>query len=103
MLDARNDYEFKLGKFKNAVTLSIESFNEFPDAIDNLAHLKDKKIVMYCTGGIRCEKSSAYLKENGFKDVSQLDGGIINFINHDFHKFTNIKQEFALELDKMAI
>ncbi|MDP4012803.1 MAG: rhodanese-related sulfurtransferase [Candidatus Nanoarchaeia archaeon] len=81
ILDARNDYEYKVGKFKKAVTLPIESFKELPSKIKDIEHLKDKKIVMYCTGGVRCEKSSAFLKEQGFKDVNQLKGGIIDYLN----------------------
>lgn len=79
ILDARNNYESKVGKFKNAVTPDIEKFSEFPKVVDGLKDKKDKKIVMYCTGGIRCEKASAYMKEQGFKDVSQLKGGILTF------------------------
>ena len=81
LLDARNDYEYKLGKFKDAKVLNIRNFKEFPNKINEIKDLKDKKIIMYCTGGIRCEKSSAYLKENGFNDVSKLKGGVIDFIN----------------------
>ena len=81
LLDARNDYEYEVGKFKNAITLPIKTFTEFPEKVKEIEHLKNKKIVMYCTGGIRCEKSSAYLKEHGFKDVNQLQGGIINYNN----------------------
>ncbi len=81
IIDARNDYEFKVGKFKNAITLPIETFREFPEAVKNLDNLKNKKIITYCTGGIRCEKASAYMKEIGFNDVYQLQGGIINFID----------------------
>ena len=81
LLDARNDYEYKVGKFKNARVLNIKNFREFPSKLDEIKNLKDKKIVMYCTGGIRCEKSSAFLKEQGFKDVNKLKGGIIDFIN----------------------
>jgi UPF0176 protein len=59
--------------------LNIRNFRDFPDAIQAMDWLKDKKIVAYCTGGIRCEKASAFLKENGFNDVWQLKGGILNF------------------------
>ena len=79
ILDARNNYESNVGKFKGAITPNIEKFTEFAKVVNGLEHLKDKKIVMYCTGGIRCEKASAYLKEKGFKDVSQLRGGILSF------------------------
>ena len=80
IVDVRNEYESHVGKFKGATTLHIQTFREFPQkALEILGEKKDKKIVMYCTGGIRCEKASAYLKENGFKDVSQLNGGILTF------------------------
>ncbi len=82
ILDARNDYEWKIGKFKEALNSNIKTFREFPDFVKKFAKNKEnkkKKIVMYCTGGIRCEKASAYMIEKGFEDVSQLDGGIINF------------------------
>lgn len=82
MLDVRNNYESKIGKFKNAITPNINNFRQFKDIINDLKKFKYKKIIMYCTGGIRCEKSSAYLIEKGFKDVNQIDGGIINFIQN---------------------
>lgn len=81
IVDARNNYEAKVGKFKNAVLLDIENFRELPEAIEKFDNLKDKKIVTYCTGGIRCEKVSAYMKEKGFKNVFQLKGGIIEYTN----------------------
>lgn len=81
LLDARNSYEVQLGKFKNAITLPIETFREFPKAIKKLRLPKDKKIISYCTGGIRCEKAATYLKQQGYKDVYQLQGGIIQFMN----------------------
>lgn len=79
LLDARNDYEHKIGKFRNALTLPIGNFRELPEKIAQLKELKDKKIVTYCTGGVRCEKASALLKENGFNEVYQLHGGILNY------------------------
>ena len=79
ILDARNDYEYKAGKFKGAITPKIKTFRQFPKVAEMLKNKKDKKIVMYCTGGIRCEKASAYLIDKGFKDVAQLEGGIITF------------------------
>lgn len=81
IIDARNTPETEVGKFQGAVTLPIRSFRQFPDAIKILDSLKEKKVVMYCTGGIRCEKASAYMKEQGFQDVYQLDGGIIQYVN----------------------
>ena len=80
ILDARNDYESKVGKFKGAITPNIKTFREFPDYVKkNIKKLKGKKIVTYCTGGIRCEKASAYLVEQGCKEVYQLEGGILTF------------------------
>lgn len=79
LFDARNNFESAIGKFRNAVTPDIEHFRELPKALDEYEDLKDKKIVTYCTGGIRCEKASALMKQKGFKDVYQLEGGIIKY------------------------
>jgi len=80
LVDMRNDYEFLVGKFKNARTIIMQNFRELPGKINEIEDLKDKRIITYCTGGIRCEKGSAFLKENGFKDVSQLKGGILAYV-----------------------
>ncbi|TZF80905.1 rhodanese-related sulfurtransferase [Pedobacter sp. BS3] len=79
ILDVRSNYEHALGRFKNAVTLDIENFRDFPARINELAKYKDKKILTYCTGGIKCEKASALLLHEGFKEVYQLHGGIIKY------------------------
>ena len=79
ILDVRSNYEHALGKFKNAITLDIENFRDFPGKINELAKYKDKKIITYCTGGIKCEKASALLLHEGFEDVYQLHGGIIKY------------------------
>ena len=79
ILDVRSNYEHRMGKFKNAVTLDIENFRDFPSMINELAQYKDKKVLTYCTGGIKCEKASALLLKEGFKDVYQLHGGIIKY------------------------
>jgi UPF0176 protein len=79
ILDVRSNYEHSVGRFKNAVTLDIENFRDFPAMINELAQYKDKKILTYCTGGIKCEKASALLLHEGFKDVYQLHGGIIKY------------------------
>ncbi|RZL07410.1 MAG: rhodanese-related sulfurtransferase [Pedobacter sp.] len=79
ILDVRSNYEHNLGKFKNAVTLDIENFRDFPSKINELAKYKDKKVLTYCTGGIKCEKASALLLHHGFNDVYQLHGGIIKY------------------------
>lgn len=78
ILDTRNDYEFEVGHFKGASHLDLQTFREFTKKVD-LEELKDKKVVMYCTGGVRCEKATAYVKEKGIEDVSQLHQGIIQF------------------------
>lgn len=82
LVDMRNHYESEIGHFKNAITPDVDTFRESLDIIeeDLKAHKEDKKLVMYCTGGIRCEKASAYYKHKGFKNVFQLDGGIINYV-----------------------
>jgi len=79
ILDTRNSYESDVGRFRNALTLGIDSFREFPEALEGLRDKKDRKIVTYCTGGIRCEKATAYMIGSGFTDVYQLKDGIINF------------------------
>jgi UPF0176 protein len=80
VLDGRNDYEFDIGHFRGAIRPNVESFREFPEWIrENLSEHKDKKIITYCTGGIRCEKLSGFLKKEGFQDVAQLQGGIVTY------------------------
>ena len=79
VLDVRSDYEYNLGRFKNAVTLDMENFRDFPERVEKLKEFKDKKILTYCTGGVKCEKASAYLLEQGFENVYQLHGGIIKY------------------------
>ncbi len=79
ILDVRSDYEHTLGRFKNAITLDIQNFREFPEKINELAKYKNKKVLTYCTGGIKCEKASALLLHEGFKEVYQLHGGIIKY------------------------
>ncbi len=79
IVDARNWYESKIGRFKNAIAPQIKNFRQWPEAVEQLKDFKDKTIVTYCTGGIRCEKASAYMVEQGFKDVYQLDGGIVTY------------------------
>lgn len=81
LVDMRNHYESEIGHFKNAVTPDVDTFRDSLDIIENdlKEHKEDKKLVMYCTGGIRCEKASAYYKHKGFKNVFQLEGGIIEY------------------------
>ena len=81
LVDTRNDYEVEIGTFENAVDPKTKTFREFPAwAKDNLDPDKHKKVAMFCTGGIRCEKSTAYMKEQGFDEVYHLEGGILKYL-----------------------
>jgi len=81
LVDTRNDYEVAIGTFKNAVDPKTKTFREFPKYVEeNITHEKNKKVAMFCTGGIRCEKSTAYLKEQGFSEVYHLEGGILKYL-----------------------
>lgn len=81
LVDTRNEYEYQVGTFKNAVNPRTESFREFPDFVKNhLDPKKHSKVAMFCTGGIRCEKSTALLKHMGFDNVFHLKGGILNYL-----------------------
>ncbi|MFD2936490.1 oxygen-dependent tRNA uridine(34) hydroxylase TrhO [Spirosoma flavum] len=79
LVDMRSNYEHEVGKFKGAITFNMENLRELPDHIHEIEHLRDKKIITYCTGGIKCEKASAYLLAQGFENVYQLHGGIIRY------------------------
>ncbi|GHH97134.1 oxygen-dependent tRNA uridine(34) hydroxylase TrhO [Neobacillus kokaensis] len=80
VIDARNDYEFDLGHFRGAIRPDIKAFRELPDWIrENKQQFEGKKILTYCTGGIRCEKFSGWLVKEGFEDVGQLHGGIVSY------------------------
>jgi len=81
VLDTRNDYEVELGTFKDAIDLNIETFRDFPNAIEMLPETaKQKPVIAFCTGGIRCEKAAEYMLNKGYKEVYQLDGGILNYL-----------------------
>ncbi len=80
LLDTRNDYEVKLGTFRGARTMGLDHFRNFPKAVDALPpELKEQPIVMFCTGGIRCEKAGPYMEREGFKSIFQLEGGILKY------------------------
>jgi UPF0176 protein len=79
LFDARNNYESKVGKFRDAITPDVSHFRELPEKLNDYAALKKKTVVTYCTGGVRCEKFSALLKKEGFEKVYQLHGGIVNY------------------------
>ncbi|MEH6578355.1 MAG: rhodanese-related sulfurtransferase [Amphritea sp.] len=81
LVDTRNDYEVQVGTFKGAVNPNTDTFRKFPQYVkDNLDPEKNRKVAMFCTGGIRCEKSTAYLKEQGFDEVYHLEGGILKYL-----------------------
>lgn len=81
LIDTRNEYEVGIGSFKDAVNPSTETFRQFPNFVkQNMDPAKHKKVAMFCTGGIRCEKSTAYLKEQGFDEVYHLQGGILKYL-----------------------
>lgn len=94
LVDMRNHYESEIGHFKNAITPDVDTFRDSLDIIEqDLAdHKEHKKLVMYCTGGIRCEKASAYYKHKGFKNVFQLEGGIIEYTRQVKNK--NLENKF---------
>ena len=90
LVDTRNEYEVKIGTFKNAVDPKTDTFREFPAYVkEHLDPSKHKKVAMFCTGGIRCEKSTAYLKEQGFDEVYHLEGGVLKYLEE-------VKQEESL-------
>ncbi|MFK7974382.1 MAG: rhodanese-like domain-containing protein [Rickettsiaceae bacterium] len=91
-IDTRNDYEVKAGTFKNSVNPNTKTFRELPEWTEkNMGILKDKKVAMFCTGGIRCEKSTALLKTMGVKEVYHLEGGILQYLE-DTHNANNLWQ-----------
>jgi UPF0176 protein len=92
VVDMRNHYEYEVGHFENALELPSDTFREqLPMAVEMLKDAKDKNIIMYCTGGIRCEKASAYMLHKGFKNVFHLEGGIINYVNEAKEKGLPLK------------
>lgn len=80
VIDMRNDYEQRVGHFENALLMPMKNFRELPETINTISHLKHKKVITTCTGGIRCEKASGFLVQNGFTDVYQLYGGMHTYI-----------------------
>lgn len=80
LIDARNSYEYKIGKFKNAIDCGTRTFHEFPAFVEQSGIPKDKTVMMYCTGGIRCDKALLAMKTQGYADVYQLEGGILAYL-----------------------
>jgi UPF0176 protein len=96
LVDMRNHYESEIGHFKGAVTPDVDTFRDSLDIIEDdlKENKKDKNLVMYCTGGIRCEKASAYFKHKGFKNVYQLEGGIIHYMQQVKDSENEIENKF---------
>ena len=86
LIDTRNDYEYSIGTFKNSINPKTTKFRDFPDWVESAGFTNDdkksKKIAMFCTGGIRCEKASSFMKDNGFNDVYHLKGGILKYLEN---------------------
>jgi len=80
VIDMRNDYEFKVGRFKDSKLMPVQNFRDIPKALSYIDSLREKTVVPVCTGGVRCEKASGLLVREGFKDVYQLDGGIVSYM-----------------------
>ncbi len=87
IIDLRNNYESKVGHFEGAILPDVENFYDFPQWLDDVDIPKEKKVLMYCTGGIRCEKFSVLMKKKGWNDVNQLHGGILNYGKQEGGKY----------------
>ncbi|MGL9717957.1 MAG: rhodanese-related sulfurtransferase [Wolbachia sp.] len=103
VIDTRNEYEVKLGKFKDAIDPHTQCFREFPQWAKSFSRSRDLKVAMYCTGGIRCEKSTAYMKSLGFNDVYHLKGGILSYLEKTGNKSGGWKGECFVFDDRIAI
>lgn len=104
LIDTRNDYEVEMGTFKNAVNPYTRTFKEFPKWVaDNKEKLENKKILMCCTGGIRCEKSTAYMKQAGFDEVYHLKGGILQYLEDTKNKNDMWQGECFVFDDRVAV
>ena len=104
VIDTRNDYEFALGTFKGALNPKTASFRDFPAYVSQeLSNDKDRPIAMFCTGGIRCEKASAYMRNQGFREVYQLGGGILNYIEKTEATTSNWQGDCFVFDDRVAV
>ena len=104
LIDTRNTYEIKIGTFLGAENPNIKNFRDFPDFVKKkLNSKKNQKIAMFCTGGIRCEKASSYLLEKGFKDVYQLKGGILKYLEQNTKKNSRFKGECFVFDERVSV
>ncbi len=101
LIDTRNTYEYHLGTFKNAINPETDNFRSFPEYVEEtLKDKKDSKIAMFCTGGIRCEKSTAYLKKMGYDNVYHLKGGIIRYLQDKQNKPESMWEGYCFVFDE---
>ena len=104
LVDTRNDYEYAVGTFEHAVNPNTVSFREFPEYVkNNLSVKKHKKVAMFCTGGIRCEKSTAFMKQQGFEEVYHLKGGILKYLEEVPKEETTWKGECFVFDDRVTV
>ena len=104
LIDTRNEYEVEVGTFENAVNPHTETFREFPQYVkEHLDPEKHKKVAMFCTGGIRCEKSTAYLKQQGFDEVYHLKGGILKYLEQVPEQQTRWQGECFVFDDRVTV
>ena len=103
LIDTRNYYETSIGTFKNSITPNMSNFKDFPKFVDSLSKYKNKNIAMFCTGGIRCEKASSYMIEQGFKNVFHLKGGIINYLGQIKEKISKWQGECFVFDNRVAV
>jgi UPF0176 protein len=104
VVDTRNDYEVEVGTFEGAIDPLTETFKQFPKWVEaNRKLLEGKKVAMYCTGGVRCEKSTAYLKSQGFEDVYHLKGGILQYLEDTGNKDGKWKGDCFVFDDRRAV
>ena len=104
LIDTRNTYEIKIGTFLGAENPNIKNFRDFPNFVKKkLNSKKNQKIAMFCTGGIRCEKASSYLLEKGFKDVCQLKGGILKYLEQNTKKNSRFKGECFVFDERVSV
>jgi len=104
LVDTRNDYEYAVGTFKNAVNPNTVSFRDFPDYVNkNMSPKQHKKVAMFCTGGIRCEKSTAFLKQQGFEEVYHLKGGVLNYLKEVPKENTTWRGECFVFDDRVTV
>ena len=103
LIDVRNEFEIDIGKFNHSNNPKTKSFRDFPSSLKKMEIKKNDSIAMYCTGGIRCEKASAYLKQKGYKNVYQLEGGIIKYLEYKKNKNSLWKGECFVFDDRVTI